>query len=419
MLYGINRATKRKSQIKNNCDVNGDAINPDSLFFESCDVDEIEPQAQTRTQELFKVNKIEDKPDYIRDLGNKRNNSLKSSVNLSYDDNEDIIEMSDIQELKEKQIFQKNRWNQIEEADEVDESPALFLNRKRILNDKSTAEIFSKSDAKKYYQKESLELNKKLNNNNTSSLIHDMDQLQSSQNEEEDEIVNPEEDDKPDLSNLSNLSDLSDFPEDKALQSKISQIKNLREKKREIEFKEEKYDQDYVEVKQSNVKEMIKDVYNLMQNSKEDSDSDRELLEWELGKLKHGMSAHWNTSEQMRKKEKSKNLDLEEVFGKYNMNMKSFGITLEQIKDKVRQEVETHELQKISLKSKWENIQLEIEENQNKKNVTIQKIDDYISQYQNLKKIYAMVIKDYKKHGEVNLEKIKEKLSDEVFYFSE
>jgi hypothetical protein len=40
-------------------------------------------------------------------------------------------------------------------------------------------------------------------------------------------------------------------------------------------------------------------------------------------------------------------------------------------------------------------------------------------QYQNLKKIYSQIIKDTKKHGEVNLEKIKEKLSDELFYFSD
>jgi hypothetical protein len=71
------------------------------------------------------------------------------------------------------------------------------------------------------------------------------------------------------------------------------------------------------------------------------------------------------------------------------------------------------------LKSKLENFQSEIEENNHKKLITIPKIDDYIMQYQNLKKIYSQIIKDTKKHGEVNLEKIKEKLLDELFYFSD
>ncbi len=49
-----------------------------------------------------------------------------------------------------------------------------------------------------------------------------------------------------------------------------------------------------------------------------------------------------------------------------------------------------------SLKVKLENYQTDIEEYNHRKLMTIQKIEDYILQYQNLKKVYSHIIKDVK-----------------------
>lgn len=102
-----------------------------------------------------------------------------------------------------------------------------------------------------------------------------------------------------------NLEDSQDEVEIKA---KVEEIKNLKKKKQLIEVHEEKYDQDYVEIKNMNGSDLIKgnnriikldvyqsfeknDVFNLKKLD-DQSDSEKELLQWEFEKLKNGMSAN-------------------------------------------------------------------------------------------------------------------------------
>jgi hypothetical protein len=316
--------------------------NPDSLFFQSNEGEEIEIENKEEKQEQIKEEKQEEikeeKQEQIKDdfttnipFNKPKNtpfqNTKNTKVNLSFDD----IEEPEEEKPKERSIYPTEN---------------SLLNRKRYLPNltEGNPSNVPPTKTKASYQKESLEVTKKLNYNNN-SLIHDMDQLQSTLNEDKEDISNVSSSENPEEILIDSGESNTSEQEDKTLKSKIEQIKHLREKKREIEHKEEKYDQDYIEVKQANGKEMIKDVYNLIQNNKlfdikeDDSDSDKELLQWEMGKLKHGMSAHWNTSEQSRKKEKPEVKNLQEVFKKYNVK-----VEIDEVKNKLRQDMETQEV---------------------------------------------------------------------------
>lgn len=66
-----------------------------------------------------------------------------------------------------------------------------------------------------------------------------------------------------------------------------------------------------------------------------------------------------------------------------------------------------------------QNYQTEIEENHHNKLAEIQKVEDYVQQYCTLKSIYKTIVKQIKHNGNVNLNEIKEKFSEDSFYFSE
>lgn len=83
--------------------------------------------------------------------------------------------------------------------------------------------------------------------------------------------------------------------------------------------------------------------------------------------------------------------------------------------------------------TKLENLRKDQVEAENKKEIEIQKADNYIDQYLKLKNLYFQIVKEYKskrlifnslfnfylEHRVINKNKLNEKLGDETFYFSD
>jgi hypothetical protein len=79
------------------------------------------------------------------------------------------------------------------------------------------------------------------------------------------------------------------------VKKRIEDIKKLKQKKRKIEPNEESYDPDYIETKNIKSKEIINEMYNELENNNKNDvseESDQELLNWEINKLKDGIGAH-------------------------------------------------------------------------------------------------------------------------------
>lgn len=105
-----------------------------------------------------------------------------------------------------------------------------------------------------------------------------------------------------------NFDDEEEEGDNQESRKHIEELKKLKYKKHQIEGHEEKYDQDYIEVKNMNGSDLIKsnyfvtkvdiyqsfeknDIFNL-KNTEDHSDSEKELLQWEFEKLKNGMAAN-------------------------------------------------------------------------------------------------------------------------------
>lgn len=257
----------------------------------------------------------------------------------------------------------------------------------------------------KYLDNKKEEIVKSENN-----IINDMDFFTSNQEE------NIKEDSYEEIS----IEDKYD--EDITYKDEVEKIKKLRNMKRISEHKEETYDPAYIELKSVTAKECIKQVYNLLNKEQSDqSDSDKELSNWEMSKLRFGMGAATSWA---NNKVKEKTKECHEFKDLIKVEMRETNI--EELMNQLREEINTEEVYKLikqlneeCLKVRLQNYQTEIEENHHNKLAEIQKIEDYIQQYSSLKNIYKNIVKQFKQNEKINLNEIKEKFSEDTFYFSE
>jgi hypothetical protein len=210
---------------------------------------------------------------------------------------------------------------------------------------------------------------------------------------------------------------------DMGLQAKIEQIKQLKEKKRIMEPKDELYDQDYQEVKQTKSKELIEgnlnltiDIYQYIHEhdvfqikTADDEDSDKEMLEWELSKLKNGMSSHWTANQNFKKMNNSyKPNSLNELFRGVNTH-----VDINDIIGNVAADLHEKNNRLINMESKLQIYEQSVEDNSNDKVLLIYKIDKYITMYKALKKKYMGVKDEYKSNkGRANVQLDDYALSD-------
>ena len=83
------------------------------------------------------------------------------------------------------------------------------------------------------------------------------------------------------------------------------------------------------------------ELYNL-KNIEDQSDSEKELIQWELDKLKHGINSKWAMNQQKKMKEENKNKN-NNMFDIFN-TIKLKSINLSDVKNKVEEDLINEEV---------------------------------------------------------------------------
>jgi hypothetical protein len=189
---------------------------------------------------------------------------------------------------------------------------------------------------------------------------------------------------------------------DPDIQTKINYIKDVKERKRIMEPNDEQYDQDYQELKQIKTKELIYDIYQHIDNhdvfqisNADAEDSDKEMLEWEMSKLKNGISSHWTAHQNLKKIGQShKPSSLNDLYKGVNTN-----IDINEIIGNVAEDIHDMNNKLINTESKLQIYEQSVEDSINQKLLLIHSIDKYVEAYNSLKNNYMKVMKEYKSKG--------------------
>ncbi len=137
---------------------------------------------------------------------------------------------------------------------------------------------------------------------------------------------------------------------DEAYRVEIERIKKIRNMKRITEHKDEKYDPAYNEVNSVHTKDIIQEVYNLLNRKKieseDHSDSDKEIAQWEMDKLRHGMGAatSWSNKQIVSNKKSQESQDFKELI-KYELKE----VNLEDLILRLKEENNSEEVRKKSI----------------------------------------------------------------------
>lgn len=388
-MLPIYKSTKNKTQKNKSKGYNYDYKYDEASIFEQ--EDDNNDYLQNEDSSIIE-NKVEEQsPITSENIQNEKITSEKpinpinqasSNIQLSYEDNENVF-------------LNKKRVNVVKLSE---------VNDYRNVNKKLLDRYVSKEPEDKIENKPMIyDLDEQENYYSTQKIVSD--------EPEEQEVITDDDDanyDEP------NTADNLDDP----LIQRIDQIKKLREKKREILHKDEKYDQDYVETVNTSSKDLIHDVYKFIEKNDtfdlkrtdDLSDSEKDLLEWEMEKFKYGMSTNRNIPKLIKKENKS-NVKLDDILSGININHNN---NLDNIISNIKEDIFNNEIKEESSIMKVEGLESGLQENENKKLIFINKIDNYVNQFVFLRDVYYKMLKDIKKNKELDLESI----DDFELYFS-
>jgi hypothetical protein len=347
----------------------------------------------------------------------------KSNIQIIDEDeaDNDHINLLPISQNKNRSAVEKKNVISLDYGEDYDGTSSFLLNRKRNpspnrnninfnslpLSNKKPAMVTDQNALKqkelytKYtLSKDNISSSSSISDNYNQSSSAKINNLYHDMDAEFDNKNNSTEYDNKELDthNYENINedDIS-IGGDDVLKNKIDQIKQLREKKRIIDHKQETYDQDYIEVKNTNSKDLIKDVYSFIdkhdaiEDDGELSENEKELLQWEMNKLRTGISAGWGSKAKSQRMKETDQEDISEMFRR--ANVKSQNIDINKILNDVNEDILVNEVQIDTYKEKANKCYTEVASNKITREKCINKIDHYVNQFKFLQKIYFQVLK--------------------------
>jgi hypothetical protein len=123
------------------------------------------------------------------------------------------------------------------------------------------------------------------------------------------------------------------------------------------------------------------------------------MLEWELSKLKHGMSSHWTINQKYKKIEQTKPKTVDELFKGVKI-----GVDINEIVGQVAGDIHNKQNRIDNIEDKLRIYEHNFEDNNNQRLLTIHKLDKFINTYKNLKAKYTELVKKFKNKKQVKVD---------------